>query len=565
MPIIFTKPAAGKGSNDCCQANSILLGSPSDGTYDDGLLPFDGSTFVADAVDDINEVLSDIVPDPPDTLDGTDLVGNRTFYTGKLPIGLDSVWYQNGKSAGDTVSRIIIHNTIEMSSADPSNRFDKGDEGFLLAKHDEGGTGLTTIGILDIESNFDNSVVGPSVQDLTTWDIQGSGDPISDAIVTFSGGDGSLEVTYVGWYNNFNHWQKMNAKINADNLQEGFNGYVMSHNTSVGNQNTNEYIFWYDDDTHDLSFSVPPSISENKINSSKYISGVRYYSIGDTFNITYSGSNVYRKCYHISHVSQYRFDGESSITTVNPVGIPNYSDEVGVSKTITIDRLNYYSTDARLTAYLYHPWKSSISAVSPSSNILIATCSGNSTDKEEYFCEETYRLPDGDYDSIPSSITGNWDSKNILANGEALVYNLQVQAANGSHDFSSFLPSGNPNYSAFSGEQVYLRSFYDSLAHNNVNLTITGISTTDLDSVGVGNVNLEIKLPTQTGWLDAGAFYNAATFTGSDGDGCKVGMSNGNLSLTFGTFSTINSGGMIIVRLTFRNTIAHCSYMSVNW
>jgi len=564
MPVIFTKPVAG-GSGECCPGSVIVLGIPSDGTYDDGLLPFDEYTFVSDAVDEINEVLVDLVPEPPDGLDGTDLVGSRPPCTGKLPTGLNSVWYQDGKVAGDTVSSIIINNSNVLSSINPSTRFNKGDEGTLIAKHNEGGAGLTVTGTLDIEANFDESVVGPAIQDLTTWDNQGTEDPVIDAIVTFSGGAGSLEVTHVGWHNDFNYWQRMNAQINATNLQEGFHGYVMTHSVPLGDQSTNEYKFWYDDDTNALSFSLSPSISENTLGSSKYISGVRYYSTGDTFDITYSGSNVYRKCYHISHVSRYRFDGESGLTDVNPVSVPHYTDDIGVAKIITIDRLDYYTTDARLAAYLYHPWKPSVSATSPSANMLVATCGGDNDAKHEYFCEENYRLPNGAYDTVPSGITGNWNSQTTLVDGQALVYNLRVQSANGSHDFTTYLPAGNPDYSSFSGNQVYLRAFYDILAHSSVILTISSIGTSDLGALGSGNVNLEIKLPTQTGWLDAGTDYSAATFTGIDGDGCKVSMTNGSISITFGTFSSINSGGMFIARLTFRNTNSHCSYMAVNW
>ena len=565
MPIIFATPAGGGGEGGCCPGNVIILGVPSDGTYDDGLLPFDENTFVSDAVDEINEVLSDLVPAPPDELTGTNLVGNRTLYTGKLPTGLNSVWYQDGEVAGNTITRIIINNSITMSSADPSTRFNKGDEGTLIAKHNDGGSGLTVTGTLDIDANFDGSVVGPAIQDLSTWDNQGVGDPVINAVVTFSGGAGNLEVTHVGWHNDFNYWQRMNAKINATNLQEGFHGYVMTHSVPLGDQPTNQYKLWYDDDPNALSFSLSPSISENTLSSNKYISGVRYYSIGDTFDITYSGSNVYRKCYHTSYVSRYRFDGESSTTNVNPVITPHYTDDIGVSRIITIDRPNYYSTDARLTAYLYHPWKSSVQATSSSLNMLVATCGGDSTAKIEYFCEETYRLPNGSYDIVPGSITGNWNSQTTLINGQALIYNQRVQSANSSHDFTSYLPTSNPNYSSFSGDQIYLRAFYNAAANSNSILTITSIGTSDLSPLGSGNVNLEIKLPTQTGWLDAGTAYSAATFTGIDGDGCQVSLVNGSVSITFGTFSTANSGGMIIARFTFRNTNADCSYMAINW
>lgn len=564
MPIIFATPAGG-GGGECCPGNVIILGVPSDGSYDDGLLPFDENTFVSDAVDEINEVLSDLVPAPPDELTGTNLLGNRTLYTGKLPTGLNSVWYQEGEVAGNTISRIIINNSVTMSSIDPSTRFNKGDEGTLIARHNNGGSGLTVTGTLDIDANFDGSVVGPAVQDLSTWDSQGVGDPCTNAIVTFSGGTGNLEVTHVGWHNDFNYWQRMNAEINAASLQEGFHGYVMTHSVPTGDQSTNQYKLWYDDDSNGLSFSVSPSVSENTLSSSKYISGVRYYSTGDTFDITYSGINIYRKCYHTTHVSTYRFDGESSTSNTNPATTPHYTDDIGVAKTITIDRPNYYSMDARLDASLHHPWKTPVNATSPSLNMLVATCGGDNDAKHEYFCEETYRLPNGSYDTVPSGITGNWNSQTTLVSGQALVYNLRVQSANSGHNFTTYLPSGSPNYSAFSGDQVFLRALYDTSSHSNGTISITGISTSDLGAVGAGNVNLEIKLPTQTGWLDAGKGYNNATFLGADGDGCQTSMTDGSVVVTFDTFTTANSGGMIILKFTFRNTSAYCSYIGINW
>ena len=152
-----------------------------------------------------------------------------------------------------------------------------------------------------------------------------------------------------------------------------------------------------------------------------------------------------------------------------------------------------------------------------------------------------------------------------MINGQALVYNLRVQSAGPGHNFTGYLPASNPNYSAFSGNQVFLRSFYDAASHSNGTISITGISTSDLGSLGSGNVNLEIKLPTQTGWLDAGTGYNNATFTGIDGDGCQVSMVNGSVVVTFDVFTTANSGGMIIIRLTFRNTNTNCSYIDINW
>jgi len=555
MPIIFTRPVGSHGNGQS------KLGTPSDGSFDDGLLEFTPDTKIADSVDEINEVLLELAPEPPDSLNGTSLVPNRTFYVGKLPSGLDSKWYLDGKTPGDILNYILEYNNVELSSADPSNRFNKGDEGFLIAEVDFDGSGLVEAARLDIEANFDSSVVGPSVQDLSTWDNQGSGDPCTNAIVTFSGGN--LQVTYCGWHNNFNKWQRMNAKINISSLQEGYSAYRLKHKVATGDQVTNIFKIWHDNDTNPLMFSIVPDLVENTISSNKYLSGVRYYSIGDTFDVSYVAANIYKKCYHTDYVSRYKFDGQANHVNVNPLIVPMYTDSLSVSHTIVIDRDDYYTIDGRLTATLYHPWKSSVSATSPSHNILICTYGNVSTNKHEYFLDEYYRLPIGNYDSIPVSIVGQWNSQVTLSNGNALVFNRRVQYP--TQDFTSYWPNGNPDYSSFNGIQKYVRAFSDVNAHNNVILTLNGVNLNNISEFGSGDINIAVKLPTQTGWLDAGKYYSSGDFIGADGDGCLVAKNGQSLELTFGTFSTVNSGYMIIVEVRFLNSNSAITEMVVDW
>jgi len=555
MPVIFTRPVGTQGGG------AGRLGTPSDGAFDDGLLDLTPGTTVADSVDDINEILRELAPEAPKGLDGTSLVPSRSFHTGKLPAGLSTRWYLDNKSPGDTVDRILEYQDIELDSADSSERFSRGSEGFLVAESYLDGLGISEVARLDIEANFDKSVVGPDVQDLSAWDNQGSGDPCTDGIVTFSGG--SLQVTHCGWHNNFNKWQRMNAKINALALKEGYNAYRLKHEIGPQSESTQLFKLWYDDDTNALTFAVAPDLVENTISSNKYISGVRYYSVGDTFDISYVADNVYRKCYHVSNVSRYRFDGQSTEVIVNPVTVPNYNDSLSVAHTIVIDRVNFYTIDGRLTVAVYHPWKSSVSAVSPSHNILICTYGDISTNKHEYFLDEYYRLPIGNYDSVPVSIINQWDSQSPLSNGNALVFNQRVQYP--TQDFTSYWPSGNPDYSGFTGVQKYVRAFSDTNAHNNVVLTLAGIDLDSIGPFGVGDVNIAIKLPTQTGWMDAGKYYMSGSFAGINNDGCLVSKEGQDLHLTFGTFSTANSGYMIIVEIRFLNSNSVITEMSVNW
>jgi len=355
----------------------------------------------------------------------------------------------------------------------------------------------------------------------------------------------------------------MNAQMEVVDLDEGFTSFALTQSLTAGERATLEYKLWYDNDTNSMAFSGTPTVVQNTLSSSKYISGVRYYSVGDTFDIAYTGLNVFRKCYHVSQVSMYRFEAQSSNVTRNPATVPHYTDSFVVSETITADRSNYHDLDTRLSAYLYHPWKTTSTATSASQNRLYCGYGNVSTAKSEYFRDENYRLPNGTYNVVPT-LTGQWNSQTTLTNGQCLVYNERVQYPN--HNLVGTLPTGNPNYTGFSGNQLYLRGFYDIAPHSNVTLTLGGFDTVNgLGQLGAGDVNIEVKLSTQTGWLDGGKLFSAATFTGIDGDGCKVSASGNTLALTFGTFSTANSGGLIVIRITFRNTNRYISSISVNW
>jgi len=128
------------------------------------------------------------------------------------------------------------------------------------------------------------------------------------------------------------------------------------------------------------------------------------------------------------------------------------------------------------------------------------------------------------------------------------------------------MPAQTANYSGFNGNQTYLRAFRQlNVPHTNA---IVKFLNWTVSSWPYSNIILEIKLPGQTGWLRGDRPYNMATFTGADGDGCFVeSLSSGNeFYFTFGTYSTANSGYMIIMRITYTAQGNELSYIKiVNW
>lgn len=557
------------------KASQLVLGQSQNMNLNDGLLDIDENSRVSVVIDKINEVLKYITPPEPDSLNDIELECSCLKYTGKLSAGLPTNWYLNGYSPGMILNNIIISNQFNIFTGigDPnlfdqnklplntnSSRFRKGNKGLLKVVYND-----VNVAILDISANF---IIVPLsndlylVQDLSLWNHSGRGTSCVEATVNFSNNKGSLQITDVRQFNIFLFY-KMNAKLNIINLDSGFNSIQLIHDDIDPIEISKKFNVLYDNNSLNLIFSQVPIIQEFELSSSKYISGIRYYSIGDKFSISFIGINVFRNCYCIDKVVEYRIDGISDIRTKIQTIVPNFNDQLVIDEVVNIDEENFYETNSRLHVTLFHPWKTSRSAISTSDNRLICTYDIKSTATEEYFVDEYWRLPIGQYNSIPNNLNNNWDSIRELSNGDALVYNQCVMFPD--INLTNSFPINNPDYTGFNGPQMYLRSFYSPNPNSNVELTLTGISKSDVDSIGHGNVNIDVKLPGLTGWLDISRFFNISDFNGIDGDACLVSQFESSWNITFGHFSTIYSGGIIIIRIRFNNTNCSITRMSINW
>lgn len=573
--IVYLNSTDGWVSASATSADKIKLGDPSDGSFTDGLLDFVPENLVVDVVDDINEILKDLAPANALSLNATNLTSNAVLKTGKIPRDLNASFYENGFGGvitpGTIVSNIIITSGLTLTSPSTADTFNKGDEGFLKVKQAIGNNTYNVIANLDIVANFDKTILGPLTQNIALWDNLGSGDPCTNGVITLSNSKGTLEVLSCGWYNSFNKWQKMTCRINVSNLDPGFNGWKLLHDLST-DQETNAITFYYDNNVTALSFSSNPELEFSQYGANtKWISGIRYYTTGDEFLLTYIGANVYKNYYHSTSVSTWTCPGISGtqIKTPGSTGVTE-SDPPTVNGNITYSQYNIINAagirneNVVATVNLMHPHRTTFTMLTPVHGFMVNTMPISSTDTLEPLEDENYRLPVSAYDTIPEVITAQWDSTTVLTNGEALVYIGSLQYPN--VDLRTKSPVG-PNYTGFTGSQVYYRAFKKTgVANSSVALTLSGLSGTDVGIIGSGNINVEIKLPTQTGWLDAGRSYDSGTFgEGLDGTGCKTSQSGAIWNLTFGTKSTANSGNLIIVRVTFRNTTSVINQIQVNW
>jgi hypothetical protein len=97
-------------------------------------------------------------------------------------------------------------------------------------------------------------------------------------------------------------------------------------------------------------------------------------------------------------------------------------------------------------------------------------------------------------------------------------------------------------------------------------LQLKGIASADIGT----KYKVEIKLPTQTGWLYMGVAFNSATYTGAEGQGCLISKSDAGgyavFNYSVGTKTTANSGFTMIVRVTLiNNTVAITELKETAW
>jgi hypothetical protein len=518
-------------------------------------------------------------PNPPGTLNSQALVAaGTTLYSGAL--SQSNINYKSGDPAGDIVNYIITDGIFTLTTPDTASRCNYGDKGTISVYLN--GTAIAT---MDLAANFSEGNRTGN-QDLSTWDSAGTGDSTTDGVTVFTGtaaGKGSLEMLSVGIYNGFKYYQKWTARINITDstlLRQGWNEIYLTHDglsAYGGNQTSVHFDIFYDTDAGSNPSVSTPTVTENTPVWS-YLSGVKYYDAGSTWDIDVIGSDCFDNVYHSSEapIELYGWPGMTTqAIAYDNTAVTGLSDPPDIDETMTVTNLlltqaaSQFSADAQITARPRDPYGNYTPVTSVSNDILIWSYASGSTELIEHFRDEDYRLTAGAYTSIPGSISSVWDSTSSLDtydDGNGLqVYSDELYFP--TVDFSSMTPTGNPDYSLIAAEtnKTYFRAFRDlSTSHASGTLRMTGITKAQLYN---RDIRVWIKAPSQTGWLDLTRDYNFATFTGIDEDPCWVNrdiQSNSDFQFTLGTNYTENSGYMIIVKVQYPNSSApRISYMAL--
>ena len=482
-----------------------------------------------------DKILEKLLPPDAESLQGK-VLGIYAASTAKITGYLSSdatASYKAGDAAGTQVAYIIKDATFSLETPNAASAVNAGDQG-VIELHINGA----------MVDSFDlGAAYVPANEAAQTWTPANSS-------------NGKITITSVALYNDF--WQKVNIRLNilpAD-LRNGYSAITLKHTGINGDQVSADFEVFNDVATNAPTVTIPTLAVQTKV--SKWLSGVEYIGLNSVVKAGAVGTNLADNTYTLDPLALTALSGAPT-TVIAPTdsAVTGLSNPPVVGETMTVtDKLvtlsvaNQCSADARVTITPKRPSGSGTAQQSASQNLAVNTFGNRSTDTIEYFDDEQYRLPVAGWndESTTASKTGNWDSAAALPVGEA---QLGIVAANE----NGFVATGKHKRYFLSG----------STAKSSIQLVLAGTVGT-LGQVGSGDTNVEIKLPGQTGWMDAIRPYggNPAALT-TDGAGCMASVSGGTVNATFGTFSNFGSNYRCLVRVTSRTTNSKPTQITTNW
>lgn len=352
----------------------------------------------------------------------------------------------------------------------------------------------------------------------TIYDADGTTILAQNTVSTITGDSTTsvqgITITIGGWTTQYNKYKASVSVVYniATILPSGGRFSIkMVHNSSVAYTKSQNDLF-YDNSTTDPSITSI-SISPSALNTTKYLSGVRYYDKTDTFAIGMAGINNINSLTYPSTFIQVESNNYYGITDFGVTGADLGSWTTAYNNTgatysgiKAISRSNFRAiASTRIDAYPID--KSSAKVYSGYSSILIDTYTSSSTLLNEDFVDEGQRL---------NSDWSSWSSTSSLSSSDLMVVNGTLRRQYG--DWTTYLPANAVNYSGTNTQVQYFYRSYKAanVAHSNGIFNITGCTQADLDA---GNVKIWISLD-GTAWYLCNSLYAGGTL--SDGSGCRI-------------------------------------------
>jgi hypothetical protein len=504
--------ATGLTWKTAASSGTTVIGTPSDGVYTDGFFTdWTTNTTIANAFDDVSELLALIAPAKPGSITSTSLTATSvpTYYTAAISAGLGTEWYQAGFGTGSTITRYYLSGAHTLTTANTSTAF-------------YAGTLVTsTYGTL-----------GFGRYNYTT--PSGAGYGTIDMTVNYTVGstNNNLRLSDLAVYNNI--WTKANAQISSyTQTYAGYEGVFITHTTN--SQVTNTYNMWKDPwsaSNGSPTFSKAATASTTS-QTLKYLSGISYYTTGTGFSVDFKGAaGIYSSCYNVTQV--YRITATGLNTINGTASSPVFSDELdktgvnAVSATLNSASASSFTKSITATIYKAHGTTAASAAAIAK---YINTYTTISTDTFEGFQDEARRLV------IDTGIgfTSNID----MANG-----NLQARSGTLIYPQTAEYDAEYGGSHTFSGNQEFQRYFYKTSASTGT-LTFGGFTASNIAPFGTGSVNVLLYLEGDAKYFDLGTLQGSNANDGSTRSlaiSAKTSASSGALNWSLGVFTTGVSG-----------------------
>lgn len=341
-------------------------------------------------------------------------------------------------------------------------------------------------------------------------------------------------------------------KVNKQDLTYGLNKITLVHEDLNGNVIGESQTLRYFLEDDSLTPSVTAEFTNLSLSGTKNLSGITYNKKA-TVDYEITGENIYQNVYSDGEAVRYK---DLKNVEIENEKIPSLQGEeqlnIQKSLSVTPDRIIGFPVEARTV--IDDPFEGEVSSNLDSEfEILIDKTERKNEKLIHYFDEERYRAdPNSNFDSNLG--TGTYDSSQSIKDGN--VYGDQLQVFNGKIAYPyinySQIEDGpnNPDYSSgVSGERTYYGIFSSPKAVSNFVLKVRGegkIVSKENISFGSNQTAIEIKVPTQTGWLDVNKPFCIGEYEDEDGahqetnaeNPSKTIGPNSQIGLSIGTRST---------------------------
>ena len=495
-------------------SGTTVIGTPTDTSYTDGFFStWTNNTTIANAFDDVNELLALLAPARPNYLTGTSLVAGSvpTYYTVKISAGLGTEWYQAGYGTGSQItSKYYLSGAHTLNTTNTSTTFSAGS--------------LTTSTYGSIYFNRYNYLT-PSGGGVGTIDLT------TNYTVGYT--NNNLKLTALGTYNSI--WTKANAQIlTYTQPNAGYEGVYISH--TENSQLTNTYEMWKDpwSASNGSPIFSQSATASTYSQSDKWLSGISYYASGTGFSVYFKGAaGIYSCAYNVTQVYGISATGLNTATGL-PASPPLYTDELDksgsnhVRVSLSVANQSSFNKYLRVTIYKAHGTTATSDATIAKS---INTYGTISTDTYEGFQDEARRLVIGSGIAFTSTLE--------MANG-----NAQVRSGTLQYPLAADYDTQWGGTHTFTGDQEYQRYFYKTSASTGT-LTFAGFTASNIAPYGTGSVNALIYLDGDALWFDLGVLQGSNANNGSTRSAAisaKTSASGGALGWSIGTKTTGVSG-----------------------